>query len=84
MIENKFQNNICFFSYILLEEMSMIKKITVILRKVVVSFLLLYGLNYFISSLHIYIPINLFTVGLVSFLGIPGLSSLIILFFIVK
>lgn len=84
MIENKYLNNICFFSYILLEEMLMIKKITVILRKVVVSFLLLYGLNYFISSLHIYIPINLFTVGLVSFLGLPGLSSLIILFFIVK
>ena len=62
----------------------MIKKIYAVLKKVVFSFLLLYGLNYFISSLHIYIPINLITVGIVSFLGLPGLSSLIILYFIVK
>ncbi len=60
------------------------KKIVMVLRKIVVAFLLLYGLNYFITSLHIYIPINIFTVGIVSLLGIPGLSSLIILFFIVK
>jgi len=60
------------------------KKLITVLRKIVVAFLLLYGLNYFITSLHIYIPINLFTVGIVSLLGIPGLSSLIILFFIVK
>ncbi len=62
----------------------MIKKIIAGLKKVVVSFLLLYGMNYFISSLQIYIPINLITVGIVTLLGIPGLSSLIILFFIVK
>ncbi len=62
----------------------MLKKITLVLRKIVVAFLLLYGLNYFISSLHIYIPINLITIGIVSLLGLPGLSSLIILFFIVK
>jgi len=60
------------------------KKIYVIVRKVVLAFLMLYGLNYFLSSLHIYVPINLITVGVVSFLGVPGLSSLIILFFIVK
>ncbi len=62
----------------------MIRKIYAVLKKVVFAFLLLYGLNYFISSLHIYIPINLITVGIVSFLGLPGLSSLIILYFIVK
>ena len=62
----------------------MLKKIIAVLRKVVVAFLLLYGLNYFISSLHVYIPINVITVGVVTLLGIPGLSSLIILFFIVK
>ncbi len=62
----------------------MLKKIYAILKKVVFAFLLLYGLNYFISSLKIYIPINVITVGIVSFLGIPGLSALIILYFIVK
>lgn len=60
------------------------KKLYLGLKKVVMAFLLLYGLNYFLSSLQIYIPINLITVTIVSFLGIPGLSSLIILFFIVK
>ena len=60
------------------------KKFTLVLKKLVMAFLLLYGLNYFISSLHIYIPINIFTLGIVSLLGIPGLSSLIILFFVVK
>lgn len=62
----------------------MLKKIYSILKKVVFAFLMLYGLNYFISSLHIYIPINIITVGIVTLLGIPGLSSLIILYFIVK
>mgnify|MGYP005807498763 FL=1 len=62
----------------------MIKKIYTIVKKIVFAFLMLYGLNYFISSLQIYIPINVITVGVVSLLGVPGLSSLIILYFIVK
>lgn len=62
----------------------MIKKLIIILKKIVFSFLILYGLNYFVSSLQVYIPINLITVSVVTLLGIPGLSSLIILFFIVK
>lgn len=64
--------------------MPMLKKIYAVIKKIVFAFLMLYGLNYFISSLHIYIPINVITVGIVSFLGVPGLSSLIILYFIVK
>ncbi len=62
----------------------MVKKIFKFLRNVVFAFLLLYGLNYLVSSLHVYIPINLFTVGITTFLGLPGLASLIIMFFIVK
>ncbi len=62
----------------------MLKKIYAVIKKIVFAFLMLYGLNYFISSLQIYIPINVITVGVVSLLGIPGLSSLIILYFIVK
>ncbi len=60
------------------------RKISFFLKKIITAFLLLYGLNYFLSSLHVFIPINLITVSVVSFLGIPGLSSLIILFFIVQ
>ena len=60
------------------------KKIYTVVRQIALAFLMLYAFNYFLSSLSIYIPINLVTVGIVTFLGIPGLSSLIILFFIVK
>ena len=60
------------------------RKILNLLKKIVAAFLLLYGLNYFLSSLQIAIPINFITVAVVSLLGIPGLSSLIILYFIVK
>ena len=62
----------------------MLKKIYAVIKKIVFAFLMLYGLNYFISSLQIYISINVITVGVVSLLGITGLSSLIILYFIVK
>ncbi len=62
----------------------MLKKLGKLLRNIVLAFLLLYGLNYLVSSLHVYIPINVFTVGITTFLGLPGLASLIILFFIVK
>lgn len=62
----------------------MFKKLFKIIRHIVFAFFILYGLNYLVSSLHIYIPINCITVGIVSFLGLPGLASLIILFFIVK
>ncbi len=62
----------------------MLKKLGKLLRNIVLAFLLLYGLNYLVSSLHVYIPINVFTVGITTLLGLPGLASLIILFFIVK
>ena len=53
----------------------MLKKLRKLLKHVVLAFLILYGLNYLISSIHIYIPINYITVGI---------ASLIIMFFIVK
>ncbi len=62
----------------------MIKKIVNALKKVVVAFLILYGFNLLVSSINIYIPINVITVGVTSVLGIPGLMSLIAIFFIVK
>ncbi len=61
----------------------MIKKIVNVLRKVVVAFLILYGFNLLVSSINIFIPINIITLLVVTFLGIPGLLSLIVLFFLV-
>lgn len=59
------------------------KKIVNLLRKVVVAFLILYGFNLLVSSINIYIPINIITIGVTSFLGISGLLSLVVLFFII-
>lgn len=60
------------------------KKIVSCVKKVVFAFLLLYGLNLCTNSLNVVIPINVFTLGTVSFLGVPGLVSLIAMFFITR
>ena len=53
-------------------------------KKIVIGIFILYGFNLLVSSINIIIPINYITVGTVSFLGIPGLLSLVLLFFLVK
>ena len=60
------------------------KKIINLCRKVVVAFLMLYGFNLLVNSINIFIPINYITVGTVTFLGGPGLLSLVATFFIIK
>ncbi len=62
----------------------MMKKVVSLLKKVIFAFLLLYGLNLCINSLNVVIPINVFTLGTVTVLGVPGLVSLITLFFMTK
>ncbi len=61
----------------------MIKKVINALRKVIVAFLVLYGFNILVSSINIFIPINVISVLIVSILGIPGLLSLVVLFLII-
>ena len=58
------------------------KKIINLCRKVVVAFLMLYGFNLLVNSINIFIPINYITVGTVTFLGVPGLLSLVAMFII--
>lgn len=55
------------------------KKVKIIIKKVVFSVFILYGFNVIGSNFNLIIPINFFTVLLVSFLGIPMLISLIFL-----
>ncbi len=62
----------------------MIKKIISLVKKFIFAFLLLYGLNLCINSLNVIIPINVFTLGTVTFLGVPGLVSLVAMFFMTK
>ncbi len=60
----------------------MIGKITNILKKIVVGFLMLYGYNLLVPSVAI-IPINIVTVILLTIFGLPGLIFLILIKLIV-
>ncbi len=62
----------------------MVKKIVSFVKKFIFAFLLLYGLNLCINSINVVIPINAFTLGTVTFLGVPGLVSLVAMFFMTK
>lgn len=62
----------------------MLKKVISLVKKFIFAFVLLYGLNLCINSLNIVIPINVFTLGTVTFLGVPGLVSLVAMFFMTK
>ena len=55
-----------------------------VVKRVIFAFLLLYGLNLFTNSLNVLIPINFFTVGTVSVLGVPGMISLVAMFFMTR
>ena len=62
----------------------MIKILINFLKKIVGVFAILYLSGYLLSFLNVFIPINFYTIIIVYFLGFPGLTSLIFLFFIVK
>ena len=47
-------------------------------KKVVLAFFLLYGFNMIAVKFNIVIPINLFSVAIVSILDVPGLIALLI------
>ncbi len=54
------------------------------IKKIIISILTIYMIDYLFTGTNFFIPINIFTVSVVTLLNIPGLLSLIILFFIVK
>ena len=53
-----------------------------IVRNVILAFCFIYGFDLIATGMNIFIPINIFTVIVVTFLGIPGLIALIGVFFI--
>ena len=53
-----------------------------IVRNVILAFCFIYGFDLIATGMNIFIPINIFTVLVVTFLGIPGLLALIGVFFI--
>ena len=57
----------------------MFLKIFKMVRRITVSFFLLYAFNMFSQSINLIIPINLITILSISFLGVPALLSFIVL-----
>jgi len=59
-------------------------KLGAVLRKIVFAFGIIYGINIILKNVGIYIPINIFTIGITSFLGVPGLLALFSIFYIIN
>ena len=59
------------------------KYIVKVVKRLIMAFLILYGLNVMLSGVDFYIPINLVTVGSITLLGIPGILGLVAMFFII-
>ena len=57
----------------------MFKQLLTLVRKIIVSSFMIYGFNLIAGSFGLMIPINLFTVLLVSCLGLPAIFSLILI-----
>lgn len=57
----------------------MIKTLYSILKKIVLSAFMLYGYNLIASPINMIIPINIFTVGILTLFGLPAIFSLIII-----
>lgn len=63
--------------------MDMAKKIIKLIKKVCLAFVMLYGINLILSAANIFIPINIFTIILATFLGVPGILGLVAVYFII-
>ena len=57
---------------------NMMKNILEIVKKLILSFVILYTYNLIAVNFNMVIPINIITIGLISFLGTPSLLALIL------
>ena len=55
----------------------MIKKIFSLIKKIVVAVLLIYAYNKMTLPMNLFIPMNVFTILLITFCGIPAIIMLI-------
>ncbi len=62
----------------------MLNKLGIILKKVVFAFGIIYGIDVMLKNVGVYLPINIYTVSITSFLGVPGLLSLFAVFYIIN
>lgn len=59
-------------------------KLGVLLRRIVFAFGIIYGINVMLKNVGIYLPINIITIAITSFLGVPGLLSLFAILYIIN
>lgn len=59
------------------------KKILKALSKLCFAFVSIYGLNLILSGINIFIPINIITIILVTFLGSPGILGLVAVYLLI-
>lgn len=60
------------------------KKLLKLIRRIALSFALIYSFNILVASLNLNIAVNPFSVGIVSALGVPGMISLVIVKLLIK
>ncbi len=63
--------------------MNMVNILIKALKKICIAFVMLYGLNIILSSVNIFMPINIITVLLVTLLGSPGILGLVAIYFLI-
>jgi len=61
----------------------MFKKIFNLFKKIIISAFVLYGYNLIASPINLLIPINVFTIGILTLFGLPAIFSLIIILFFI-
>ena len=61
----------------------MVKIIFNVVKRLIFAIILLYSLDLFLSLANIIIPINVISIIIVCILGIPGLLTLVGLFFLI-
>lgn len=58
------------------------KVIFMVVKRIVLAICLVYAFNLLASGLKVFIPINVFTVSVVSLLGMSGMLALIAIYFV--
>ena len=59
------------------------KKILKALSKLCFAFVSIYGLNLILYGINVFIPINIITIILVTFLGSPGILGLVAVYLLI-
>ncbi len=54
----------------------------IVIKKIILAFCFIYGFDLIASGMNLFIPLNIITIAIVSLLGLPGLLSLLGVYFV--